>query len=126
VPLYPVLGIHCTAGIEPADAARITRSALPRRRVVLTSRCSDYLLVLVYQLLQQRRQPIRFLDSRVKFPILLGDIVGLPLGCPNAHRTNEFHFGTRRATLSGGGRGRKFALGVVTDLHNVPFGKGIS
>jgi len=33
------------AGIEPADATRITRTALPRRRVVLASRCGDYLLV---------------------------------------------------------------------------------
>ena len=39
-------------GIEPISAALATRTALPRRRVVLTSRCGDYLLVLAQQLVQ--------------------------------------------------------------------------
>jgi hypothetical protein len=76
------------AGIEPADAARFTRSALPRRRVVLTSRCGNYLLVLI----QQQCQPVRFLDPRVEFTILLGEIVRLALDRGNAHRTDELHF----------------------------------
>jgi hypothetical protein len=119
-----MLGIRCTGGDRTADAARITRSALSRRGVVLASRCDNYLLVLqrpnfisapmfitakgyprlrknllnadnsveerrlsaAYTsrttmgfspwpvrsrvLLQQRRRPVRFLDSPVEFPIL--------------------------------------------------------
>jgi hypothetical protein len=89
---------------------------------VLTSRCGNYLLVLV----QQRRQPIHFLDPRVEFPILLGEIVRLPLNRRNTNRTDELYFGACRATLSGRGHSRKFAVCVVADLQNVPFGKGVS
>lgn len=89
------------AGIEPADAARITRSALPRRRVVLASRCGDYLLVPVHFLVQQRRQPIRFLYPGVEFPILLSKIVRLPLRRRNAHGTDELDFRACHSSLSG-------------------------
>lgn len=85
-------------GIEPTSAAlALPESALPRRRVVLTSRCADYLLVLV----QQNGQPICFLYSCVQFAVLPGKIVRLALGGRDAHRTDELHFGTCSTTLRG-------------------------
>jgi len=99
---------------------------LPRRRVVLTSRCDDYLLVLYQQLFQQRRQPIRFLDPRIDFAILLGEIVRLPLSRSHTHRTNELYFGPRQPTLRSRGRRRKFTICVVADLQHVPLSQGVS
>src|SRR5579872_4468674 len=76
-------------GIEPSSAAlALPESALPRRRVVLTSRCGNYLLVLV----QQRRRPIRFLNLGIEFPVLLCEIVSLPLNRCNIDCTDELYF----------------------------------
>ena len=91
---------------------------------MLTSRCGNYQLP-TRPLVQQRRQPIRFLNSGVKFPILLGEIVRFTLSRRYAHRTDELHFGTCRATLGRRGGSRKFAICVVADFQNVPFSEGI-
>ena len=56
---------------------------------------ANYLLVLV----QQCRQPIRFLYSCVKLAILPRKIIGLPLYRRNAHGANELHLGARGAAL---------------------------
>src|SRR3954469_19436060 len=115
------------AGFEPADAARITRSALPRRRVVPASRCDDYLLVLIQQhgplLVQQRCQPVRFLYPRVEFPILFREIVRLPLHRRDTHRADELDFGACRATLRRRRRDRKFTVRLVANIEDVPLGK---
>jgi hypothetical protein len=77
------------AGIEPADAARIQIGIAPPEGCAhfslrqLPTRPSP-------QLVQQRRQPIRFLDPRVEFPILLGKIIRLPLDRGNAHCLMNF------------------------------------
>src|SRR5690348_16346048 len=83
-------------GIEPSSAAlALPESALPRRRVVLTSRCGNYLLALV----QQCRCPISFLYLCVQFPILLSEIVRLPLNCCDTDSANELYFRARHTSL---------------------------
>src|SRR6185437_11832132 len=89
-------------GIEPSSAAlALPESALPRRRVVLTSRSGNYLLVLI----QQCRQPGRFLYLRIQFSILLGQIISFPLNRSNAHCANELNFRARHAALRCQSRG---------------------
>lgn len=84
------------AGIEPTNAAL----ALPDRHFPAGGPCSplvkvDYLLVLI----QQCRQPIRFLYACVKLPVLPGQIISLSLDSSDAHCTNEFHLRACGAAL---------------------------
>ena len=76
------------AGIEPANAAL----ALTIRHFPAGGLCSplvyaNYLLVLI----QQRCQPIGFLNARVQFPIFPCKIVSLALYRSNANGTNKLH-----------------------------------
>jgi hypothetical protein len=50
-------------------------------------------------LVQQRRQPIRFLNPRIELPILLRQIVRLPLDPCDTHRTDELHLRPCHAAL---------------------------
>jgi len=105
--LYAVRGIRCTDRIRTASCCpRTTRSALPRRRVVLTSRDANYLLVLFRQL----GQPIGFLYARVELAKRLGKIVSLPLCGSDAHRTDELHLRTGHAALRSRSGGREFPV----------------
>ena len=70
-----MLPSHYQIGISPPEG---------RTRL---SFCANYLLVLV----QQSRQPIRFLYACVKLPVLPRKIISLPLCRRDAHCTNELH-----------------------------------
>src|SRR5271165_1806566 len=64
-------------------------------------------------LIQQGCQPIRFLNARVEFPILLRKIVRLSLGGCHAHRADVLHLGARGTALRSGSRGGQFPVCVV-------------
>lgn len=83
-------------GIEPTNAAL----ALPDRHFPAGGSYSplvyvDYLLVLV----QQCRQPIRFLYACVKLSVLPSKIISLPLYSRDAYCANELHLRACCATL---------------------------
>ena len=71
------------------------QSALPRRRVVLAFRASDYQLVSVNKI----SLPISLLDARVQLSQFLRKIARFALNCRNTYCADEFHLGSRSARL---------------------------
>lgn len=84
------------AGIEPTNAALALPNGIspPEGRARLSFAFS-YLLVLV----QQSRQPIRFLYARVQLSIFLGKVISLSLCGRDAHGANKLDLRTSRAAL---------------------------
>src|SRR5690242_18843113 len=111
----PVLGTGPTLCEPESNRFALSthdQSALPRRRVVLASRVSDYPLVSVKKI----SLPISFLDSRIQLAKLLCKIVRLALNCRNAHRTDKLHFRSRTARLRRRGRCCQLPIRCTAEL----------
>jgi hypothetical protein len=94
----PVLGTGPTLCEPESNRFALSthdQSALPRRRVVLASRVSDYRLVSVKKI----SLPISFLNTRIQLAQFHRKIVRLALNCRNAHRADKLHFRSRGARL---------------------------
>jgi hypothetical protein len=93
----------CWAYAVQPGSNRLMPPASPDRHCPAVGSCSLLVAATTYSsnrlLIQQRGQPIRFLNPRVEFPILLREFVRLSLSRGNTHRADVFHFGARRPTL---------------------------
>jgi hypothetical protein len=96
VRLCPIRGIRC-AGRDRTDKCcpRTTDRHFPAGGSCSPLVCVDYLLVLV----QQCRQPVRFLYACVKLSILPRKFIRLPLYRRDTDCTNELHLRARGAAL---------------------------